>query len=175
MPNHGDAFDFLTREGPSIFGTVGSMLYVGHRHDTHPWWHRTFAPLVGATRLAVVDIDPHNLGTARHITDELYLGDIRSPQLPTGFGLVFWDEGPEHMAKEESLALCQLLAGRNRRVLVSCPWGFQPQGTDPSDPEFHHWGPMPEDFDTIGWTARTFGVMFDGRAGHGNLIAWSPV
>jgi hypothetical protein len=146
------------------------MLYVGHRRDTHPWWYQTFAPAIGASRIAVIDVDRNNLLTARHVTSELYHGDIRQSDVPHGFGLVFWDEGPEHLPREESLELCRYLARRNARVLISCPWGFQEQGEDRNDPEFHHWGPVPEDFASIGWQTRTFGVKFPD--GHGNLIAW---
>lgn len=146
------------------------MLYVGHRGDTHPWWHQTFAPLIGASRLAVIDIDRGNLMTAAHVTNELYHGDIRQNDAPRDFGLVFWDEGPEHLPREVSLEVCRWLAERNQRVLISCPWGYQPQGTGPNDPEFHHWGPLPEDFQSIGWQTRTFGTIFP--EGHGNLIAW---
>ncbi len=173
MPTVGSAFDFLTEKGAEIFGSVGSMLYIGHRGDTHPWWHNTFAKVIGADRLAVVDIDRGNLGTAAHITGELYHGDIRQSDMPIGFGLVFWDEGPEHLPKEESLALIRHLAERNRHILVSCPWGYQPQGSGPSDYEFHHWGPMPADFESIEMQTRTFGTMFTGGGiGHGNLVAW---
>ncbi len=146
------------------------MLYVGHRGDTHPWWHDTFAKRIGASRIAVIDIDKGNLQTAAHVTSELYHGDIRQNDCPRDFGIVFWDEGPEHLPREESLEVIRWLAERNRRVLISCPWGYQQQGAGPSDPEFHHWGPQPADFESIGMTARTFGTEFPG--GHGNLIAW---
>lgn len=146
------------------------MLYVGHRGDTHPWWHQTFAPLIGISRIAVIDIDKGNLHTAAHVTNELYHGDIRQSDAPRGFGIVFWDEGPEHLPREISLEMCKLLAERNDHVLISCPWGYQPQGSNPNDPEFHHWGPEAADFESIGWNVRLFGTKFP--EGHGNLIAW---
>ncbi len=171
MPSRGDAFEFLTNDAVSIFGdSVGSMLYVGHRGDTHPWWHSTFAPKIGASRLAVIDIDKGNLMTAQHVTNELYYGDVRQTDCPKDFGLVFWDEGPEHLPMDQALAVIQLFVERGSRVLVSCPWGYQAQGSGPNDPEFHHWGPQPADFESIGMTARTFGTVFP--SGHGNLIAW---
>lgn len=152
------------------------MLYVGHRSDTAGWWHERFAPTVGASRLAVIDIDRTNLHSAQHITGELYLGDIRQSDRPRGFGLVFWDEGPEHLPKEQAIEMCRLLAQENDHVLISCPWGFQKQGSDPKDVEFHHWGPEMEDFQGLGWQVRTFGEKFKfdggGSSGHGNLIAW---
>lgn len=172
MPTVGGAFDFLIGEGPRIFGAVGSILYVGHQSCTSPWWWERFAPAVGANRLAVIDIVQRDLNSAGSITGELYLGDIRDPgAVLGGFGLVFWDEGPEHMPRDESLETILALASRHVRVLISCPWGFQKQGDDPKDPQFHHWGPLPADFEGIGMEARTFGSMFPG--GHGNLIAWT--
>lgn len=172
MPTRGEAFDFLLNDGPAVFGrSVGSMLYVGHRSDTHPWWWQTFAPAVGISRLAVIDIEPSNLQSANAITKELYHGDIRTFAAASGFGMVFWDEGPEHMEKAMSLETLKWLAGRNEHVLISCPWGYQAQGSGPSDPEFHHWAPMPADFEEIGFVTRTFGQMFPD--GHGNLLAWT--
>lgn len=174
MPTVGAAFSFLDVEGPRIFGSsVGSMLYVGHRSDTSGWWHERFAPSIGATRLAVIDIDKANLESAQHITKELYHGDIRQTDAPRGFGLVFWDEGPEHLPKEQALEVCRMLAEENDHALISCPWGFQQQGNDPRHPEFHHWGPEIEDFQGIGWNVRVFGTKFaETGPCHGNLIAW---
>lgn len=171
MPTHGDAFTYLTENCLNIFGPCESLLYVGHRGDTHPWWYQTFAAKLGITRLAVLDVDKGNLESAAHITKELYLGDIRQTDAPRGFDIVFWDEGPEHLPKDVSLRLCEHLASVNRRALISCPWGYMPQGRDPNDYEFHHWGPQLEDFQSIGWVALTFGVEHPN--GHGNLIAWS--
>lgn len=173
MPTVGSAFDYLTENGLSIFGPCESLLYVGHRSDTHPWWYQTFAKTLGVTRLAVIDINKGNLESASHITNELYLGDIRQSDCPIGFDIVFWDEGPEHLPRDVSLEVCRFLAEQNKHVLISCPWGYQPQGSGPSDIEFHHWGPQPDDFTSIGWTARTFGTMFTEAGGHGNLIAWT--
>jgi hypothetical protein len=177
VPTVGAAFNFLDAEGPAIFGTsVGSMLYVGHRSDTSPWWHSKFARAIGVTRLAVIDIDVDNMNSARHITGELYHGDIRQTDAPSGFGIVFWDEGPEHLPKDVSLEICHMLAERNRHVLISCPWGLQRQGS-PDSYEFHHWGPEIEDFQGLGWQVRVFGERFvpindSQSSGHGNLIAW---
>ena len=151
------------------------MLYVGHRSDTHPWWRTTFAERLGVTRIAVVDLQAPNLQTAAGFTSELYLGDIRGPDTtPPGFDLVFWDEGPEHVPLDDAAECIRALRARHGRVLISCPWGHQPQGTGPDDPEFHHWAPMPEHFSVLGMESRTFGEMFDGRGkGHGNIIAWT--
>ena len=98
MPTLRESFDFLLVGGPVLFPDTRSMLYVGHRSDTDPWWWRTFAPALGIERIAVLDIDEMNLRTASHITDELYLGDLRDIDLPR-FDLIFWDEGPEHLPR----------------------------------------------------------------------------
>lgn len=172
MPTVGSAFNFLIENCQSIFGNVESMLYVGHRSDTHPWWHSEFAAKLGIKRIAVIDIVKTNLESANHITKELYLGDIRDKNLiKDSFDIVFWDEGPEHMKKEESLQLIQDLLKTHKKVLISCPWGYQVQGSGENDPEFHHWGPLPEDFEQIGMESHTFGTIFPN--GHGNLIAWT--
>lgn len=172
MPTVGPAFSFLEENAGRLFGASPSMLYVGHRSDTHPWWRMQFADALGGPRISVLDIQPGNLQTARDFASELILADIRTAPV-SGYGLVFWDEGPEHVTREEALDTLRSLAAANDHVLISCPWGCQPQGSGPGDPEFHHWGPMPEDFESIGFTAATFGTIFDGRGGgHGNLLAW---
>lgn len=173
MPTVSTAFEFLESEARALFPDVRSMLYVGHRGDTSPWWRTSFWTAVGGTELGVIDISPGNLETARGLAERLIHGDIRTCDV-SGFDLVFWDEGPEHVARDESLATCARLA-LHSQVLVSCPWGYQPQGSGPSDYEFHHWGPEPADFEGIGMRTRCFGTRFDGvGGGHGNLIAWSP-
>lgn len=178
MPTLTESFNWLRDEGPRLFPHCngGSLLYVGHRRDTHPWWHRTFAKALGCDRIAVLDIVRDNLMSAAGITSELYLGDVRDESLYPEFDLVLWDEGPEHMPRQDSLDLLTRLMRRHRSVLISCPWGYQPQGdpNDPTDFEFHHWGPNPADFSGIGMETRVFGTQFDGRGnGHGNLIAWA--
>lgn len=172
MPTVGPAFQFLEQHGANMFGLTESMLYVGHRSDTHPWWRTEFARAIGSPRLAVLDILQTNLDTASGFASELIHGDIRTAQV-SGYSLVFWDEGPEHVARDEALDTLRTLAIYNDHVLVSCPWGHQPQGSGPDDPEFHHWAPQPADFESIGFQTAAFGTMFDGRGGgHGNLLAW---
>lgn len=172
MPTHGAAFTFLEEHAQEMFGEVRSMLYVGHRSDTSPWWRTQFSEKLGVPVLTVIDIVRSNLDTAAEFATHLIHGDIRNIGV-AGYGLVFWDEGPEHVSRDEALKLLAALVEANDHVLVSCPWGYQPQGGGDGDPEFHHWGPMPEDFTDIGMRAEAFGTMFEGGRGHGNLIAWT--
>lgn len=177
MPNFSHAFSFLQHTGPSLFRDVRRMLYVGHRNDTAPWWAREFSDALGVTHRAVIDIDGRNLGTAAGLADELFHGDVLThPIVLAGWDMVFWDEGPEHVPQDRALARLVEMMAHNRNVVVSCPWGFQRQGEGPSDPEFHHWGPDPEDFMGIGMMARAFGTRFmDNGSGHGNVVAWGPI
>ena len=173
MPSHGLAFRFLEDCAARLFPCVRSMLYVGHRSDTSPWWRTEFHGLIGGPALAVIDIQAANLDSASGFASKLIHGDIRTCAAARGFDLVFWDEGPEHVPRDEALATCAELMGHGQ-VLISCPWGHQPQGSGPNDPEFHHWAPSPADFESIGMIARCFGTPFDGNGhGHGNVIAWS--
>lgn len=172
MPTRGDAFLFLEREWAPAHGPAGSLLYVGHRSDTSPWWSREFAAALGGPELAVLDIVPAQLQSAGGVTEHLFHGDVRSPGSdPRRFDLVFWDEGPEHVPMEDALTCIEMLRSRHGSVLISCPWGMQSQGSGPDDPEFHHWGPLPDDFVGIGMQARAFGRQFPD--GHGNVIAWT--
>lgn len=177
MPTHGDAFRFLEESWAPAVGPVGPLLYVGHRADTSPWWATRLRDLLGGPALAVLDVDPGNLATASGLTGDLLLGDVRDPGALRGrrFGLVVWDEGPEHVPRADALACLTRLMADHGAVLVSCPWGHQPQGRGPEDIEFHHWGPDPADLEGIGMSARAFGTRFDGAGrGHGNLLGWWP-
>lgn len=173
MPTVAAAFDFLEREWAPARAPLDSLLYVGHRSDTSPWWARAFRAALGNPDLTVIDVVPANLDSAAVHGARLVHADVRAAL--DRHGLVFWDEGPEHLPREESLACLSALMAAHGSVLVSCPWGLQPQGFGPSDPEFHHWGPEPADFTGIGMECRVFGTRFDGAGlGHGNLLAWSP-
>lgn len=172
MPTVGAAFNFLEENASHLFKNAKSLLYVGHRYDTSPWWHKIFASKIGIERIAVIDIVKDNMMSAAEITKELYCGDIRDKDIIKDcFDLVFWDEGPEHMSKQESLEMMTQLSKTHKQLLISCPWGYQAQGSGPNDHEFHHWGPLPEDFESIGMITKTFGTIFP--SGHGNLIAWT--
>lgn len=174
MPSRGDAFEFLTQEGPKLFGTnVGRLLYVGHRPDTHPWWHQTFSKVIGADRLAVLDISKENLSSANEVTGDLIHGDVLDPGcVGKGPGLIFWDEGPEHVRRDQFIPWVRDMIDLNWSILVSCPWGYQEQDWRPlGNPyEEHLWGPLPEDFAEAGLSCRAFGQPFP--EGHGNLIGW---
>jgi len=176
MPTTRGVFDFLEFQWPGIIGRpIESMLYVGHRHDTHPWWCTSFARAIGSPHLAVLDLQHDNLQTAAGITSDLILGDIRDTDnlKNHNFDLIFWDEGPEHCARQVALDTLVNLRKHCKIVLISCPWGHQPQGSGPDDPEFHHWGPQTADFESIGMSAQTHGFEFDGKGhGHGSVVAW---
>ena len=175
MPTVQGAVNYLNENAHIIFKDTKSMVYVGHRSDTHPWWRVEFASAIGNPAISIMDIQQTNLDQSKGVVlncVDFILGDIRKPNdLKGGYELVFWDEGPEHVSKVDALVTIEMLMKKNKHVLISCPWGYQAQGSGPSDPEFHHWAPMPEDFESIGMTAMTFGTMFPG--GHGNLIAWA--
>lgn len=172
MPSRGEAFSFLDEHGASILGRHDRMVYVGHRSDTHPWWYQTFAPALGVSRLTVVDIFAPNLGSANHITGDLIHGDILdSSTVGHGPGLMFWDEGPEHVTRDQFMPWPRMMTGVGWDVLISCPWGYQVQGPDGANlSEEHHWGPMPADMEEAGMSWRTFGEPFP--EGHGNILAW---
>ncbi len=177
MPTLNETMKFCEDLAPT-FGRVETMLYVGHRYDTNPWWRTTFRTALGNPSLDVLDVQRENLDTAGGIDGlrNLILDDVRNvPEYLTPYDLVFWDGGPEHLPRQEALDLLKAISSKHRHVLIGCPWGYQLQGKGPTDWEFHHWGPMPEDFINIGpgWQAVTHGVMFDGQGnGHGDVHAW---
>jgi hypothetical protein len=175
MPTRSEAVAFLEENAHDMFGDCVSMLYVGHRHDTAPWWRTTFAGLIDSPLIDIVDIVPGNLPhdlVNEGLVRTCFHGDILACDARQ-YSLVFWDEGPEHVPRDEALRVLARMAEMNTHVLISCPWGHQPQGSGPGDPEFHHWAPQPADFESIGFRTATFGTMFDGvGGGHGNLLAW---
>ncbi len=176
MPTRNDACSFIETIVAELI-PCRSMVYVGDRHDTHQWWHTTLHTALACPDIDIIDISEKNLQGSRDRHSKLVrrfiAGDVRTTEL-VGYDLVLWDEGPEHVPREDALLTLSRLIMDNSHVMISCPWGYQPQGSGPDDGEFHHWGPMPDDFESIGMKVRLFGTMFDGTGGgHGNLIAWS--
>ena len=156
-----------------MFGSsIGRMIYVGHRGDTSSWWHEKFAKAIGAEHLSVLDIYKPNLQTANHITADLIHGDVLDGScVGQGPGLIFWDEGPEHVRRDQFVTWVRDMVDLGWSILVSCPWGYQAQGPDGENlSEEHLWGPMPEDLEEAGLSCRAFGQPFPD--GHGNLIGW---
>lgn len=175
MPSHGDAFSFLDQAANAgMFGIeTQRLVYVGHRSDTSLWWWKTFAPMIGAQRIEVLDIFHPNLRSAEWITSHLIHANVLDLNFGPGPGLIFWDEGPEHVTRDECRTWIKRVQDETDwDILLSCPWGYQSQGPDGSNKsEEHLWGPMPEDFTDLGLEVRTFGQPFP--HGHGNLLAWS--
>lgn len=118
---------------------------------------------------------------ARRFFDAVYQGDVRdwfpegalyNGQMRSGFDLLLWWHGPEHLPFTDAISLLARLASPHRpvpAVAIACPYGHTKQGALCGNPyEVHACGLLPEDFDRLG-----FAVSVCGRPGKkgGNILA----
>jgi hypothetical protein len=189
MPHVKAAFDWFEKNvGKIRDDAVGasSLLYVGIRHDTSPWWLKDLCPRLGITRVGVVEIFPKNLSDfeqqfwagkyGESFSDvELISGDVREIDKLVNVGeydIIFFDHGPEHLDPEDiDLVTRKLERIAGKLVLYSAPWGHWPQGEeDGNEHEVHRSNLIPDDFRRLGMNVET--VNSEGVENGGELIAW---
>lgn len=185
MPHMKAAFDRLDQLTEGTFRNLGirHMLYVGWRHDCHPWWYRKLAPALGVEKITIAEVHPPNAGDAEQkawngefgVNTVIWQGDIR--QLPecttTGiFDMIYWDHGPEHVSFEDLKKVTpSLVQLSNKLLLYSCPWGHWPQSADGgNEHERHLWDVTPEHMEQLGMLWCTVGEA--GQDKGGEIIAW---
>lgn len=185
MPHVKAAFEKMEELIP-LFKGVGakSLLYVGWRHDCHPWWYRKFAPSLGIQKIGIVEVFPPNIADARQKASDgnfgepgnvdIYACDIRNI-LESGlqdYDVIFWDHGPEHVSQADLEKTTPALKGKCKILIYSCPWGSWPQGADGgNEHEKHMWDVEPEVFKNLGMEFCTVGKS--GQVNLGEIIAWS--
>lgn len=97
-------------------------------------------------------------------------GDVRQVEagmLPhPHYDVAFWWHGPEHVAEAELPPTLARLEALSDLVVLSCPWGEQPQGMSDGNPHQAHLTALyPEDLRWLGYRVATVGPS-------GSLIAW---
>lgn len=186
MPHMKSAFDRLDSLTVTTFRHLKpkSLLYVGWRHDCHPWWHQTFCAELGIIDVGILEIFPANVSDAEQkiwsgyfkgVAVELQQGDVRSADwmfLPNDYDIIFWDHGPEHVSLEDLKVVTPKLFGlAGKMLLYSCPWGSWPQGADDgNEHERHLWDVTPDVFEQMGMLTSTVGSP--GQENGGEIIAW---
>lgn len=139
MPHTGPAFAEMERLIP-LFKSLEpkSLLYVGMRHDCAPWWQKVFSSRIGASKLAVLEIDIGNCNEFRKRKKDydcdVYHGDVREigqHVTPGQYDVIFWDHGPEHVSWEDLQKTTPNLIEYAGKILVyCCPLGVWPQGPE---------------------------------------------
>lgn len=162
MPHTKRAFDLVESLVPGVLertGPLRSLLYVGWRHDTSPWWIERFAPSIGAERVGVLEGFEKNvqdLGRRGLKVDHVIHANVLAEGVvvPGEWDIVFWDHGPEHVTIDELRAVTPKLMSACRVLLYACPWGDWPQGAnDGNTLEVHRCQPTPDDFRAMGMEA----------------------
>lgn len=150
MPHTADAF-FTINKNIEWFkkraGNPKSLLYIGWRHDCHPWWWQTFCPALGIEKIGVLEIfNPNFQDLQRRVeTGRMnvrpILGDARKIDeyvRAREYDVIFWDHGPEHVSLEDLNRITPLLfSTAGRMLLYCCPWGNWPQHADGNPDEEH--------------------------------------
>lgn len=186
MPHTKPAFDALDAMVPDLQKLgVRSVLYIGWRRDTRPWWYE-FSKSVGATYISVLEAFGPNVEDLRREVQKgtydllVYHGDVRKfdevfkTTDPDGhlFDMIFWDHGPEHVTFDElrEVTSC-LVKNAGKVVLYAAPWGSWPQGADGgNDLEVHRIDLSPDNLDSLGMKVMSFGGP--GQSNAGELVAW---
>lgn len=170
MPHGKIAFDSVEKLIPQLksrFPDLKTFLYVGWRHDCHPWWHDTFAKQLGA-ETTVLDIFPKNISELNDQVNKgrykvsAVVGDVRKLEelFPLEkFDLIFWDHGPEHVNEQDLISTTHMLKSHARCALIyCCPWGRWSQGpSDGNEHERHQTSVTPEMLQALGLTVQKFG------------------
>lgn len=189
MPHTGEAFHAIEKNFSSFKKLgINSMLYVGWRHDTRPWWYTDFAKSLNARYVSVLEAFGPNVADLKREVDAgkydvvVHQGDIRKfdELFPNGreekfFDLIFWDHGPEHVNLDELRQVTDVLAQHaGKIVLYAAPWGSWPQGADGGNQlEIHQVDLMPEHLESLGMVVKSYGGPGQGNVGE--LISWKLV
>lgn len=183
MPHVKDAFDLIDRLTPNwaVF-QPRTMLYVGWRHDCHPWWHRTLAPALGIEKVTLLEVFPPNVSDAEEkiwngyfkVPTNVIQGNILEPTRYFNkgeFDVIYWDHGPEHVTKAQFDVITPILQNmRNKLLLYSCPWGDWPQGAEgKNEHERHLWSVDVKDMQDLGMSVYTVGKP--GQQNLGEIVA----
>lgn len=163
-----------------------SLLYIGIRHDTSPWWYLDLCKRLGIERVSVLEIFPKNLGdfevqcwSGKYGSDGGTIGTILGNACQIGdyvspgeFDIIFFDHGPEHLDPQDFvLATQELKEHAGKLLLYSAPWGEWPQGEEDGNcHEVHRTVLTPELLTSVGMTSATVNQL--GMGGEGELIAW---
>lgn len=142
MPHLKAAFDVLdskTEEIKKRLGEVNSLLYVGWRHDCHPWWYTKFCPALGVKKIDILEIFPPNFSHAENmawagkfgVETNVILGDVTEFVRPAlSYDVIFWDHGPEHVTFDQLIMTTESLSWMSKLLIYACPWGEWPQGAE---------------------------------------------
>jgi len=175
MPHTKEVFDAMNAKASwfkEMAGQPSSMLYVGWRSGSHPWWHRKFCPDLGVTRVGVIEIFQKNFDDLAKFVKDGLLSEVKEYELihsdvkeikkhvpKDRYDIVFWDHGPEHVSWEDLQEITKsIMEVTGRLVLYCCPWGKWPQkATDGNADEEHKFDVLPEHFTQLGLNVVTFG------------------
>lgn len=106
--------------------------------------------------------------------DNVYHSDIKSFAAPRLYDIVFWWHGPEHINRteyEQTFSHMEKMA--SKYVVLSCPWGINPQDAiDNNNFEIHRTHAYEHDFRVYGYTVDVIGKK---DTWNSNLIAWKKI
>lgn len=184
MPHTKAAFDLMDSLTPAWADLQPrSMLYVGWRHDCHPWWYKSFAPALGINELTILEVHGPNVSDAEQrdwqgqfgLKTRVIQGNVLNPARyyrRHSYDIIFWDHGPEHVTKAELEGITPFLKEfRNKLLIYCCPWGHWPQEpTDGNEHERHSWDVQVKDMEDVGML-KVFTVGKPGQDNGGEIVA----
>lgn len=192
MPHLKAAFDRLEYRVPYILSVFGfyqpkSLLYVGWRHDCHPWWYTKLCPMLGIEKIGIVEIFQQNKQHADMMAREgkfgqnvkVHLQDVtKISRIDERFkyDVIFWDHGPEHVSIQDLKKTTAELSKLSKLLIYACPWGEWPQGTEDGNVNERHMISIePRDLEELGMIVDTVGESgrFPGKEGELIAFKWN--
>lgn len=189
MPHTAPSFSWLENQASGLchdsVEPFHSLLYVGWRKDTRPWWYEKLCTEIWDLQdICVLEIFQNNVDDLqKKIEEGVYdvkwlKGDVRKideledPIKKGEFDVIFWDHGPEHISFVDLKCITpKLLDYAGKMLIYCCPWGKWPQGSlEGNNDEIHRCSLAPKQLEEMGFTVKYFGTS--GRAGQGELIAY---
>lgn len=185
MPHLKAAFDLIDGMTSTIkeMYRPKSLLYVGWRHDCHPWWYKKFCPELGIEKIGILEIHPPNKQDADAkawegifgVETKVMLGDVLEFEKHISVGeydVIFWDHGPEHVTLEQLRDVTPRLTLSSKLLVYACPWGKWVQGPEGGNIHEEHKSYIePEDLADLKMTVSCVGSSGQNPGLEGELIA----
>jgi len=158
---------------PALFNTPGTVLYVGASVNRQEGLEEL---IQAGHRVMILEVWEDNVRYLKERGYEVVQGDVRRLSFQErSFDYTVWWHGPEHVQKTELGETIRSLERLSRKLVVmSCPWGHNPQGAYGGNPFEQHLSTLtPSFFKKFGYDVALLGK--ENRPPHSSIIVWKEL